>query len=101
MNVMRKAKNNLDISADLASLRTMMSSILSNQHTLQNAESRATTNKSMDDIAIDATGSIFAMTKDGTVEKVAFRKFDRSKYRALTYGELGQLRRTRPELVND
>lgn len=101
MNVMRKARNNLDISADLASLRTMMSSILSNQHTLQNAESRATTNKSMDDIAIDASGSIFATTKDGNVEKVSFRKFDRSKHRALTYGELGQLRRTRPELVND
>jgi mevalonate kinase len=79
----------------------MMSSILSNQHTLQNAESRATTNKSMDDIAIDASGSIFAITKDGNVEKVSFRKFDRSKHRALTYGELGQLRRTRPELVND
>lgn len=101
MNVMRKAKNNLDISSDLADLRTMMSSILSNQKTLSNAEQRATTNKSMDDVAIDSSGSIFAMTKDGHVEKVSFRKFDSSKHRALTYGELGQLRRTRPELVND
>lgn len=101
MQVMRKARMNLDISADVARLRTMMSSILSNGKTLENAESRATTNQSLDEIAIDGKGSIYVMTADGAIDKVSYKKFDRDEHHALTYGELAQLRRVNPELIND
>jgi hypothetical protein len=50
----------------------MMASILSNSKTLDNAEQRATTNKSMDDIAVNSRGSMYVLNKDGKVETVSF-----------------------------
>ena len=100
-DLMMKAKQNMDVTQELASLRTMMSSIIANSKTLDRAETRATNNKSMDDVAIDGKGSIYAMTEKGIVERIPFKQFNHSKHQALTYGELIQLRRVRPELVND
>ena len=100
-DLMMKAKQNMDVTQELASLRTMMSSIISNSKTLDRAETRATTNKSLDEIAIDGKGSIYAMTQSGAIEIVPYKKFDSDKHQALTYGELAQLRRVNPGLINN
>ena len=96
-----KVRNQMDFSQDLAEIRTLMSSILANSQTLENAESRANTNKSLDDIAVTQRGQMYVMNQKGGIEKVDFRNFDEDKHSALTYGELGQLRRVRPELMDD
>lgn len=100
-NLMYKVQNKLDFTADLAEIRTLMSTILSNSKQLDNAETRATNNKSLDDIAITSRGQMFVMNENGQVEKVHFKSFNQKKHAALTYGDLASLRRTRPELIDD
>lgn len=99
--LMYKIQNKIDFTEDLAEVRTLMSTILTNSKQLENAETRATNNKSLDDIAINSRGQMFVMGEKGEIEKVQFKEFNQRKHRALTYGDLISLRRTSPELIGD
>lgn len=88
-------------SSQLAGIRSMANRIIKQSSYLDTAITTAKDNKSLGDIAIDQDGFIYALNQEGKVQKVAFNKFDATKYNALSYAELAEYRRNSPELINN
>lgn len=88
-------------SSQLASVRSMANRIIKHSSYLDTAISTAKDNKALGDTAVDRDGFIYATDQDGKLQKVAFNKFDTSKYNALSYAELAEYRRNSPDLINN
>lgn len=88
-------------SSQLADIRSKANRIVKQSKYLDTALSTAKDNRSLNDIAIDQDGFIYALNKDGKVQKVAFNKYDTSKYKPISYAELAEYRRNSPELINN
>lgn len=88
-------------SSQLASVRSMANRIIRQSSYLDTAITTAKDNKALGDVAVDQDGFIYATDENGKLQKVAFNKFDTSKYNALSYAELAEYRRNSPDLINN
>lgn len=88
-------------SREIASIRSMANRVIQQSNYLNKAIEFSEKNLALDDVAVDQNGYIFSLTKDGSVQKIAFNKFDSTKNRALTYSELVEYRRNSPNSIND
>lgn len=85
----------------IADIRTKATTLISHAGFLAKAEEHIVNQEAMGDVAVDHKGFIYAINQKGEVQKVPFAKFNRQKHQALTYGELIELRRESPQLIND
>ena len=88
-------------SQTLAALRSDANRIIKQSDYLKDAFDVAKKNETLGDIAVDQNGFIYARDSEGKVQKVQFKKYDASRYTALTYSELIEYRRNSPEAIND
>ena len=79
----------------------MANRIIKQSDYLDKAIDFADKNESLNDVAVDSNGYIYAVGDSGKVEKIRFDKFNINKYQALTYGELAEYRRNSPDLINN
>lgn len=86
---------------ELARLRSMTNSVLQHSDQLKTAQQFADKNMSLDDVAIDQNGYIYAYNQNGKVSKVSFSDFDPENYQALSVGELIEYRRNSPDAVGN
>lgn len=101
-SLQRKIDSGVRVSStELALLRSEANRIIKQSQYLDKSIEYAQKNESLGDIAIDQNGYIFALDAEGKVKKVEFKKYDTNNFQALTYGELAELRRNSPELVNN
>ena len=79
----------------------MANRIIKQSDYLDKAIDFADKNESLNDIAVDPRGYIYAIDESGKVEKVRFNQFNTNKHQAWTYGELAEYRRNSPDLINN
>jgi hypothetical protein len=87
--------------SQIAKVSSLANRIISNNNYFDKAFDICNQNNALDDFAIDQNGYIYSLNQKGGLEKVRFKDFNPSKYKALTYGELADLRRNSPSLIND
>ena len=86
---------------EISEVRKMANRIIKQSDYLDKAIDFADKNESLNDVAVDSNGYIYAVGDSGKVEKIRFDKFNINKYQALTYGELAEYRRNSPDLINN
>lgn len=98
----RKISMGLPVSSQtLAALRSDANRIIKQSDYLNKAFDVANKNGTLGDTAVDQNGYIYAYDSEGKVQKIQFKKYDASKYQALTYSELIEYRRNAPDAIDN